>query len=141
MSKRKPAAAPEPQVGGVEYALTIRQPWCGLSMAAIKIVENRSWSTAHRGRLWLHSAKTADNVARPSLASDMTLGSILGYVELVECLEIGKVPKRWRDQWINGPWCWIFKRPVPLRMPIPATGKLGLWRLTAAQIAAVTAPI
>lgn len=36
-------------------ALTIQQPWIEAILEGVKLVENRSWSTPHRGPLGLHA--------------------------------------------------------------------------------------
>jgi len=41
-------------------ALSIRQPWASLIMAGIKPVENRTWKTNFRGRIWIHAGKRYD---------------------------------------------------------------------------------
>jgi hypothetical protein len=35
--------------------LTVRQPWASAIIYAGKDVENRSWTTSHRGRLYIHA--------------------------------------------------------------------------------------
>lgn len=37
-------------------ALTMHQPWASLLVLGIKRVEGRTWSTDHRGPLWIHAA-------------------------------------------------------------------------------------
>ncbi len=43
-----------------KYALSIRQPWAWLIAAGIKDVENRSWPTTKRGRIYVHAGMTSD---------------------------------------------------------------------------------
>jgi hypothetical protein len=38
-------------------ALSIRQPWAWLIVNGFKDLENRSWSTAFRGPVWIHAGK------------------------------------------------------------------------------------
>lgn len=41
-------------------SLTIKQPWASLIVEGIKDIENRTWKTHFRGRIYVHaSAKTA----------------------------------------------------------------------------------
>lgn len=43
-------------------AISIKQPWAYLICAGIKDVENRTWATKYRGRVYIHaSAKSACN--------------------------------------------------------------------------------
>ena len=51
---------PTRQDGPTQRALTIRQPWADLIMSGAKDVENRTWSTSYRGRLWIHAAVKVD---------------------------------------------------------------------------------
>lgn len=46
----------------MEKAISIKQPWAYLICAGIKDVENRTWATKFRGRVYIHaSAKSACN--------------------------------------------------------------------------------
>lgn len=85
------------QFGGAEanptHALSLRQPWAALVVAGLKSIEIRGWSTARRGRVWIHAASLADN--RPEawqwVSGEMgTLAAlrqgIVGSVELTGCV-------------------------------------------------------
>lgn len=39
-----------------EKALTIKQPWAYLICAGIKDIENRTWATKYRGRVYIHAS-------------------------------------------------------------------------------------
>lgn len=43
------------------WALTLRQPWASLVAIGVKQVETRSWTTAYRGPLAIHSSKRLSN--------------------------------------------------------------------------------
>jgi len=43
--------------------LTIKQPWASLIAHGIKDIENRTWRTKHRGRIYIHAS------GKPSFAS------------------------------------------------------------------------
>lgn len=64
-------AAPTPPPSGAPQwpagtpALTIKQPWAALIIAGIKDVENRSWTTPHRGLLLIHAGITDDPPRQP----------------------------------------------------------------------------
>lgn len=45
-------------------ALTVRRPWCGLIAHHGKDVENRTWSTSYRGRLFIHAGHAASLLLR-----------------------------------------------------------------------------
>ena len=77
-------------------ALTIWQPWASAIFAGRgrKNIENRKWYTNYRGRLYIHAAQRADQLAPRSvwrLASGSTddirlpAGAIIGHVNLVAC--------------------------------------------------------
>jgi hypothetical protein len=127
-------------------ALSLRQPWASLILAGVKVVENRSWSTDHRGLLAIHaSAAAADaNVfddmpafrelyGIPRLdAATLPRGAILGTVELVDCRRYAALPRRLKAHPFAQPgcWCWLLANPKAFPRPIPATGKLRLWDWT-----------
>lgn len=39
-------------------ALSVQQPWAWVVVRGLKEIENRSWSTNYRGRLFIHAGKT-----------------------------------------------------------------------------------
>lgn len=114
--------------------LTVRQPWADWIVDGHKDVENRSWGTNYRGRLWIHAAKEEDKGAwfwlEPALgkakASELASakpgerGAIIGYVDLVACTQFSKSP------WWTGSWAWELRNPVRTT-PEPKRGRLGLW--------------
>ena len=119
--------------------LTIAQPYAHLIMSGIKRVENRTWNLAMRGKLWIHSAKS---VSRADVAyyreagqleagAVLHTGSILGHVTIIDSVPVKKLPaelRRQQREFIDGPFCFILADPVLLPAPIPARGKLGIWR-------------
>lgn len=91
-------------------AISVRQPWAWALVTDIKdspvgnkTVENRSWPTSHRGDLLIVSSQKRalrpnalatlleERTGRRPLDAEryMALGSILGVVEVVACLDIG----------------------------------------------------
>jgi ASCH domain len=109
-----------------EPVLTVRQPWASLIVNGMKTVENRTWVTDYRGRLWIHaSAAKVDNVPDfRELAASEPRGVILGSVQLVDIVTDAK--SRWATP---GECHWLLARATRLEVPIPATGRLGLWPL------------
>lgn len=89
-------------------ALSIKQPWASLIAHGIKDIENRTWKTNFRGRIYIHaSAKTAefkdliDNdmhakeqlfIHSSSLRANYEIfktyphGAIIGQVDIVDCV-------------------------------------------------------
>jgi len=125
-------------------ALTIKQPWASLLMAGVKRVENRTWSTGHRGRLAIHAGKQVDPAAAAILAAagidpepfaDAPRGAILGTVELVDVIDGGDPQRDFTrydvdaDPLAFGPYCWVLEDPRPLDQPIPCRGALSLWEV------------
>jgi ASCH domain len=103
--------------------LTVRQPWASAIIYAGKDVENRSWPTKHRGRLYIHAGMTreADDILPPG--TPVPQGAIIGYVTVTGCVRDSASP--WA---IPGNWHWLLTDPVPLPEPIPARGRLSLWQ-------------
>ncbi|WP_231489886.1 ASCH domain-containing protein [Pedobacter sp. Leaf170] len=85
-------------------ALTIKQPWASLIAHGIKDIENRSWRTKYRGRIFIHAAskpvgndletilnyKQYNNIP---LDKQLTFnngiwqnGAIIGEVDIVDCV-------------------------------------------------------
>ena len=84
-------------------AITIKQPWAYLIASGIKDIENRTWKTHFRGRIYIHaSAKMAnfwstdqasivhDELVKISLDDyEKTTGlfsAIIGEVDIVDCV-------------------------------------------------------
>ncbi|WPG35166.1 ASCH domain-containing protein [Variovorax sp. EBFNA2] len=120
-------------------ALSIRQPWAWLIVNAHKDVENRTWSTAHRGEFLVHASKgmTAREYqeARRFLATDHRLkhlveilppagelerGGIVGSAHLVET-----DVQLW-SPWYMGYIGFVLRDAKPLPF-IPLKGALGFF--------------
>jgi hypothetical protein len=117
--------------------LTVQEPWASLIVDGHKDVENRTWGTGYRGRLWIHAGQKVDRGAwawigatfgaaqvadwHPGGDTEQALGAIIGYVDLVDCRQFSKSP------WWTGSWAWELRNPVRLETPEPKRGRLGLW--------------
>jgi hypothetical protein len=122
-------------------ALTVKQPWAYLIMRGLKDVENRTRQTKYRGPLAIHAAQ------KPSIAwtkrSEVGLshlsqqdydvawlvreenwdaGCVLGVVDLIDCVRDSDSQWAFPDHWHL-----ILANPRRVTIPIPATGRLGLW--------------
>ncbi|MFA6889897.1 MAG: ASCH domain-containing protein [Bacilli bacterium] len=134
------------------HAITIKEPWLWLILNKGKDVENRTWSTNYRGRLYLHSSKSFDyNALKKLWKIDSELcrevvdffeveynkktntakvnnfasfGKILGFVELVDCVKGYSSP--WAE---TGLYHWVLKNPQLSKEEIECKGKLGVWTL------------
>lgn len=129
-----------------DIVLSVRQPWALALVLGHKPVENRRWSTT-----WLETARprwvfihASAQLARltphtrsallslwPGLPEDehLTKGAVLGACEFTGCLDPNSrhLPASARD-WATGPKCWMVSRSVSFVEPVPAKGRLGLWK-------------
>jgi ASCH domain len=110
--------------------LSVRQPWAWAIVAGHKDVENRTWSTTYRGRVFIHaSLKPAQegfafcNRLGVDPPTDLTGGAVIGSVEIYEVAEASSSP--W---WIRGNTAWLLRAPLMLVRPVPLKGKLGIFR-------------
>ena len=102
-------------------ALSLRQPWAWLVAAGHKDVENRTWSTRHRGEFLIHAAKTFDHAGYERVLRETYLvlpapgvferGGIVGAAELVNCVTQHDSP------WFRGPYGFVLRnaRPLPFQ--------------------------
>ncbi|TDQ27647.1 ASCH domain-containing protein [Tenacibaculum caenipelagi] len=85
-------------------ALSIKQPWASLIANGIKDIENRTWKTSFRGRIYIHSSlKKAGNLPNilteeqawyitskvkemPQKVDYMPFGAIIGEVDIIDCV-------------------------------------------------------
>lgn len=128
-------------------AISIKQPWSYLICAGIKDVENRTWATKYRGRVYIHaSAKpvgqyfsegvfTADQLnyliqsKKIDLIEKVQLSAIIGHVDIVNCISKERNGKGSDSIWAE-PDCfhWILRNPVLFDKPIlNVKGKLSFW--------------
>ena len=135
-------------------ALSIKQPWASLIAHGIKDIENRTWKTHFRGRIYIHAS---GKLAAPKdslgllMPKDITpndmdwyewvwkkeylLSAIIGEVDIVDCVinhpsiwaeksDLGKVVFRNEKPTYN----WVLSNPVLYEKPIlNVKGKLSFW--------------
>lgn len=117
------------------HALSIRQPWAWLILHAGKDIENRTWPTKRRGRVWVHAAKgmTRDEyeeafefaflkcgVATLPAFQDLPRGGVVGSIEIVNSVTQSDSP------WFCGPVGFVLRNPVPVPF-VPCKGSLGFF--------------
>jgi ASCH domain len=127
-------------------ALSVRQPWAWALIYGVKRpkrIENRSWSTRHRGDLVIHASKgLVDWQSRsldrwreeipdlPDLLAEpfeRHFGCLYGLLDLVDDLPFSEV----QDQpFAEGPRCWITEDPRPIE-PVPYRGQQGFFDVPA----------
>lgn len=128
-------------------AISIKQPWAYLICAGIKDVENRTWPTKYRGRVYIHaSAKLAKHEFTWEQSSELTkheeldivYSAIIGHVDIVDC--VVNYPSIWAEKSETGLldeptneygkpiYNWILANPVLFDKPIlNVKGKLSFW--------------
>jgi hypothetical protein len=127
---------------GTMRGLTIRQPWAAAIARGLKRVENRTWSTAYRGRLLIHAGKSRASLgALPASELDplsFAFGAIVAVCELVDCLPIDRVEP---GPFVEGPVCWVLDRIVALPEPVSYRGGQRLWHPSPDVVEAISAQI
>ena len=113
-------------------ALSIRQPWAWLVVNGYKDIENRTWSTSFRGRIYVHAGQRmmpddypeqrkyfteAGIIIPPRLAR----GAIVGEVTITGCVAHSDSP------WFCGPYGFTLADPVAYENPVPYRGQLGFF--------------
>lgn len=126
--------------------ISIKQPWASLIAQGIKDIENRTWKCPEKyigKRVMIHASKTPaidrwralnqDQIREAckkgltgSKFKELPLGSIIGSVELVDCVQ--NHPSIWAEQ---GVWNWVLARPILFdgSERVIIKGKLGFWNL------------
>lgn len=131
--------------------LTVRQPWAWCIFHG-KGVENRTHKHGYLGPLWIHASASwsrrgaddprarrvwtqANTDMRPR-GPEFHRSAILGRVDLVDChLDVGCCRPWGESRYIeasgrlrNDIWHWVLDNPAELAVPVPAKGRLGIWR-------------
>lgn len=128
--------------------LSVLQPWATLLIAGKKRFDARSWQTAHRGPLAIHAGSRFPpalrdlcerepyrGVLRQLVIDDcmrLPRGVVLGTARLIDCVRVEELPglpdgERLLGDFRPGCWVWQFADPVPLAVPVPVTGRLGVF--------------
>ena len=113
-------------------ALSIRQPWAWLIVNDYKDIENRSWPTDFRGRVYVHAGRRIKSEDFPEqrdyitqtgifLPEEPPLGAIVGEVTITDCVDSSS------SQWFCGPYGFLISSPVAYKDPIPYRGQLGFF--------------
>lgn len=108
--------------------LTVRQPWAAAIIHGGKSVENRTWQTRYRGRLWIHAGQKLEPA--PGFASlPLQFGAIIGHVRLWDiAATLGELTEDERKWARPGQFFWRIADPVALDVPVPLRGLPGLQR-------------
>ena len=110
-------------------ALTICQPYAELIAMGQKPIENRTWPTSFRGRLFIHAGQSrewmdpGDEATYPGMA----FGALIATARVISCVRVEQLPESLiGNEHANGPWCWILSEVNRIE-PIPFRGAQGLW--------------
>lgn len=121
-------------------ALSLSRPWTTLVLRHGKNVENRTWSTTHRGPIVVHGAKSYDRAAESWAIYVLGRSPLSGYerdeptglLGTVQLVDVCTAALR-GESCDCGPWAmpgqahWQLSDPRPFAEPIACGGRLGLW--------------
>ena len=107
--------------------ITVHQPYASAIFELGKDVENRSWKTDYRGPLAIHASKRFDESAvlpakQDLYRTDWPLGSVIGIVQLVDCVRDSH--SKWA---MRGQWHWVLSSPVMFSRPVALIGRQRLY--------------
>ena len=121
-------------------ALTIRQPWVHAILQEGKNIENRNWSTKHRGWIALHSsAKPLPDQNFPNRLRIPDLKN-LDYSAICGVARVSDVITKSRSKWFHHPadgsinYGWLLTDIILLKEAIPCSGALKLWTVPTAVV-------
>ena len=112
--------------------LVVRQPWAWLIVNGHKDIENRSWSTKHRGPLLIqHSTRKPsrgdlEDARRRLAGTRVNLPDTFDCGGIVGIVEIERFVTKSSSRWFVGPIGWVLANPRRTRF-IPLKGRLGLF--------------
>lgn len=141
------------QPGAYARALSVQQPYAEAILSGRKRIEVRTWSTLHRGTLYIHAGRTwygtrdlgAERAYREAAAIVRHIGlsepidayprgALVGHMRVVDCFAFD--PDQW-EAMRELHWCdfafrpgligWRVEAPERLAQPIPMRGSLGLF--------------
>jgi hypothetical protein len=118
-------------------ALSIRQPWAWLIANGFKDIENRTWMTNFRGRIWIHAGKgmtrdeyedcedfcdsVNDSIVLPDM-KELDRGGIVGTCEITGCVDDSE------SEWFFGPCGFVIKNAAIFPFT-PMRGELGFFKV------------
>ena len=117
--------------------LSVCQPFADLIIQGKKTIELRKWNTKFRGEFLVHAPKRIrlDDCERLNIKSDLTVGAIIGKVELIDVKEYENVAQVSIDSKkhlasnsvLDDKYGFILQNPKQLRIPIPCNGQLNFF--------------
>ena len=117
--------------------LSVCQPFAELIVQGKKTIELRKWNTKFRGEFLVHAPQKIrlEDCKRLKIKPEMTVGAIIGKVELIDVKEYENAVQIKIDSKkhlaLNGEsdnkYGFILQNPKQLRIPIPCTGQLNFF--------------
>jgi len=122
-------------------ALTLRPHRASCVVNGYKGVENRSWPTRLRGRIWIHASSSLVSrdeyrrfqtvcrerrIKKFPAREDFQTGGIVGCVEIVDCVT------KSRSCWFSGDYGFVLKKARRTRFR-PMKGRLGFFEVGGAK--------
>ena len=114
--------------------LSVCQPFANLIIQGKKTVELRKWNTKFRGEFLVHAPQKIrlDECKRLKMQPEMTVGAIIGKVELIDVREYENTAQIKIDSKkhlasndeSDNKYGFILQNPKQLRVPIPCNGQL-----------------
>lgn len=125
--------------------ISVRQPFASLIARDYKHVENRSWTTNHRGLIAIHAGvyrNQADELdvvrefrrAREPWDADLPRGGIIAIARLVGVVSSAdEIENEYERGWYTGEYGWLLGSVQPVEF-VPMRGRLGLFEIDDALI-------
>lgn len=131
-------------------ALTVKQPWANLIISGLKDIENRTWKTNFRGRVYIHCSQkpvpmngnddgfipTMPQLKEifkfiptsqgrwPDVMAAYTNSAIIGEVDIIDCVQ--NHSSIWAQPDV---WNWVLANAVKYDQPIlNVKGGLSFWQ-------------
>lgn len=115
----------------IPYYISVRQPFAEAIVRGLKDIENRSWSTNFRGKLYIHASRSramfrdnleyVEDVSGVALDEDaLVYGAIIGSVHLVDCVTEHRSP------WFVGDFGFVLQRPSRIKVPLAFIANTGI---------------
>jgi hypothetical protein len=114
-------------------ALTLKPEWAHLVAFGRKRVENRTWQTSYRGKIWIHAGLGFARLDHRKMVRQgivipprdvLHRGEIIAVATLHDIVRYS--PRANLGKYAFGPFCWILRNVRPVR-PRKVSGRLGLW--------------
>lgn len=115
-------------------AISVKQPWAFAIMRLNKNIENRSWKTKIRERVYIQASMSPPDINAPVEVLEAFLaavkdndecakyGGLIGSVEIIDCVSKSD------SKWFQGKYGFVLKDPAPIKF-IKCKGKLNFFKI------------